>query len=62
MCIVKRLTCSQSTSEGTIEAVTGFKYLEAITEANGSVHREVENRISTPSRVLGALKRLVLVD
>ena len=47
---------------GTIETVTKFKYLGTIIEANGSVQREVENRISKASRVFGALKRPVFAD
>ena len=47
---------------GTIETVTKFKYLGSIIEANGSVQREVENRISKASRVFSALKRPVFAD
>ena len=53
---MRTLTYSQSA----IEAVTEFKYLGAIIEANGSIQREVEDRISKALRVFGAQKGPVL--
>ena len=47
---------------GAIEAMTEFKYLGTIIEANGSIQREVEDRISKASRVFGALKGPVFSD
>ena len=47
---------------GAIEAVTEFKYLGTIIEANGSIQREVEDRISKMSKVFGALKGPVFSD
>ena len=47
---------------GAIEAMTEFKYLGTIIEANGSIQEEVEDRISKASRVFGALKGPVFSD
>ena len=41
---------------GSIETVTEFKYLGTIIEANESVLREMENRISKASTAFDALK------
>ena len=42
--------------------MTEFKYLGTIIEANGSIQREVEDKISKVSRVFGALKGSVFSD
>ena len=58
--LVAGVDCEESDLQPiNIRGGTEFKYLGSIMEANGSVQREVENRISKASRVFGVLKRLV---
>ena len=45
-----------------IEAVTDFRYLGSIIEANGDIRMEVEQRIAHASRAFGALRKPVFGD